>query len=396
MPTPAGDVRAQFLSRIRRFQTLGIHSPGVFVFYTSEKRIMITAKRETDTDATPTGVLHRMLAWEPMSQETAVATAGAILDGQWSDVEVAALLTAIQMRGASIEELTGFAQAVRARAIRVPCDFPDAIDTCGTGGSGLNTVNVSTAAAIVAAAAGCRVAKHGNRSISSRSGSSDVVSALGIHLDLDSLAAAERLEADGISFLHAPNFHPGLRRIADVRNALGFRTIFNLVGPLANPARVRRQLVGVYCGALLRDIVETLKRLGSLRILAVHGEDGADEITLTGATTVCELRNHRIREYQIEPEDFGLTRCSADAIRGAEAADNAVAIRRAFENHDSPVRDFILINAGAAIYVAGVTQSIGEGVSLARETLRSGIALSKLNDLRTLPTQARRGKESRR
>ncbi|MCA9256804.1 MAG: anthranilate phosphoribosyltransferase, partial [Phycisphaerales bacterium] len=294
-------------------------------------------------------VLTNLLAWEPLSQAAAYAAASAILDGQWTDAQTAALLTGIQMRGPAIDELAGFVAAVRERSIKVNVNHPDVIDTCGTGGSGLNSINVSTATAIVAAAAGCCVAKHGNRSVSSRAGSTDVLLALGVPMDSEPQSAAERLDTTGIAFLHAPNFHPGLRRVADVRRSLGFRTIFNLVGPLANPAGVRRQLIGAYCGVMLCDIVETLRRLGSKHILAVHGQDGADEITLTAPTMVCELRNGVIHEYIIEPEQFDISRCKPSDIRGGDALANAEAIERALKNQASPVRDFILLNAGAAI-----------------------------------------------
>lgn len=343
---------------------------------------MIATTNHTNDDTDPANLLDRMLAWEPMPESTAYAVASAILDGRFTPITAAAVLTAMHMRGESIDELCGFVRAVRERAIPVETQEKNVIDTCGTGGSGLNTVNISTAAAIIAAAAGCRVAKHGNRSVSSRTGSSDVVQALGIPMDTLPETAAERLADAGITFLHAPYFHPGLRRIAGLRRELGIRTIFNLVGPLANPANIRRQLVGLSCGVLLRDVVDTLRVLGAEHVLAVHGEDGADEITLTGATSVCELRQGSIHEYQVTPEQFGLNQCTPSDLRGGDAVENAAAIREALADRESPVRDMILLNAGAAIYVGGLSGSIEEGIALARETVRSRIALNKLDELR--------------
>ncbi len=327
-------------------------------------------------------LLNRLLSWEPLSESTAHAVATAMLDGELAAVESAALLTAMQMRGESVDELCGFARAVRERSIHVESCDGDVIDTCGTGGSGLDRINISTAAAIVAAAAGCKVAKHGNRAVTGRTGSSDVLQALGIPLDESPANATRRLESLGIAFLHAPHFHPGLRHIADLRRTLGIRTIFNLVGPLANPAGVRHQLIGVSCGLLLNDFVLTLRKLGSKRVLAVHGHDGADEITLTCPTAVCELHDDAIREYQITPEQFGLARCDGNALLGGNAHENARAIRRAMENQNSPTRDVILLNAAAAIYIGGVAASIDDGLVIARESIRSGRALAKLDALR--------------
>lgn len=328
-------------------------------------------------------LLRRVVAHESMTESTARQVASQILDGRWSDAQIAALLAAIQSRGESVDELAGFVTAVRERAVTVPARAARLIDTCGTGGTGLNTVNVSTAAAIVAAAAGCNVAKHGNRAASGRIGSSDVIQALGVALDTQPDAAADRLDATGITFLHAPAFHRGLRRLSALRKELRIRTIFNLVGPLANPAGVRRQLVGVCRTDLLRSVVEVLDRLGSQHVLAVHGKDGADEITLTGASSVCELRAGSIHEYEIVPEQFGFTRCEPDALRGGNATDNAARIRRALDNKPSPVRDVILMNAGAAIYVGELAESIEDGVARARETVRSGDAADKLEQIRT-------------
>lgn len=344
---------------------------------------MLLIKKDDGIDVQARHVLNRTLAGETMSEGTARAVAGAILDGLWSSAETAALLVALQLRGETLDELTGFVRAVRDRSIHVSTRERNVIDTCGTGGSGQNRVNISTAAAIVAAAAGCRVAKHGNRSASGRTGSSDVLEALGVPLAESPAAARECLETRGITFLHAPCFHPGLRHIAGLRAELGVRTIFNLVGPLSNPAGVRRQVVGVNRGSLVCGVVELLKRLGSEHVIAVHGADGADEITLFGETRVCELRDGSISQYQVSPEEFGFDRCDAGAIRGGDAAKNAAEIRRAFQDHATPVRDTILLNAGAAIYVGEVAMSLEEGVSLAREVVRSGLAIKKLNELCT-------------
>ncbi|HVR43970.1 MAG TPA: anthranilate phosphoribosyltransferase [Thermoanaerobaculia bacterium] len=305
-----------------------------------------------------------------------------VMDGKASDVQKTALLVALRMRGETADEITGAAEAMRERVIPLEVDGANLVDTCGTGGDGKGTINVSTIAAIVAAGAGIRVAKHGNRAVSSSCGSADVLAALGTRIDLDAPAMAQVLRSVGISFLFAPKLHPAMAAVAGVRKELGVRTIFNLLGPLTNPARARRQVLGVYSPRLVPLIGEVLRALGAEHALVVHSDDGMDEISPAAATAVCEVSERAgVRQYRIEPEELGISRARADALKGGDAAANAKSARRILEGEKGAARDAVVINAGAAIYVAGGAGSIREGASLAAESIDTGRALSKLAEL---------------
>jgi anthranilate phosphoribosyltransferase len=256
------------------------------------------------------------------------------------------------------------------------------IDTCGTGGDGKGTFNISTAAAFVAAAAGAPVAKHGNRSVTSRSGSADVLTALGVDVTVPPERAAAALDEIGIAFLFAPALHPAMREVMPVRAALGVRTVFNLLGPLTNPAGARRQLLGVFAGERVRMLAEVLGELGSEHAMVVHGDDGLDEITLTGPTHVAELRDGTIHEYVLDPSTLGFERVPPEALRGGEPEENAEALGRVLAGEPGPLTEVTVLNAGAAIYVAGLAPDLAAGVGAARDALASGAAAGRLTALR--------------
>jgi len=312
---------------------------------------------------------------------------GLLMDGAVGDASKAALLVALRMKGETAAEIAGAAAAMRARVAPMRHSRPDAVDTCGTGGDGRHTFNVSTAAALVAAAGGVAVAKHGNRSVSSRSGSADVLEALGVDVNLGPQGAGRALDALGVAFLFAPLFHPAMKAVAGVRRELAVRTLFNVLGPLTNPAGARRQVMGVYAAGLVPTLARVLADLGSTHALVVHGSDGLDEITITGPTTVGEATAGGaggapvVRVYEVTPEELGVERATLDDLRGGEPADNAAAMRRVFAGEPGPLAEVTAANAGAALYVGGRATSLAAGVVLARELLASGAAAAKLDEL---------------
>jgi anthranilate phosphoribosyltransferase len=270
-----------------------------------------------------------------------------------------------------------------SKSLKMPQTFPDAVDTCGTGGDGLDTINISTGAAFVAAAAGAKIAKHGNRAVSSRSGSADVLSALGVRIDLSPAQAADCLELCGISFLFAPSFHPAMKHAAPVRKELGVRTVFNILGPLCNPAGARRAVIGVFSESLCRKMVEAARELGFERMMAVHGSPGMDEISISGPTRVCELKHGSIREYTLSPSEFDLPVAELSEIKGGGPDENAKALRGVLDGSiKGPKRDVTLLNAAAALMVAGKADSWRKAFALASSAIDSGAAASKLAELR--------------
>ncbi|HWN41788.1 MAG TPA: anthranilate phosphoribosyltransferase [Thermoanaerobaculia bacterium] len=329
----------------------------------------------------PKEVLWRLVAGESLSSEETEELFGALMDGQVSEPIKAALLVALRMKGEAVSEISGAAAAMRRRVIPIPHTSEGIVDTCGTGGDGRGTFNISTAAALVAAAAGVSVAKHGNRSVSSKSGSADVLAALGVRIEIDPATAGQALDTVGITFLFAPLLHPAMREVMPVRRELGMRTIFNVLGPLTNPAGARRQVMGVYSQNLVEPIGQVLRDLGAEHALVVHG-DGLDEITTTGPTTVSEVRDGEVRTYTLEPERFGLRRVRVEDLAGGMPEDNAALMRRVFGGESGPLADVTALNAGAAIYVAGLAPSLEEGVETARSVLASGAAAGKLDELK--------------
>jgi anthranilate phosphoribosyltransferase len=309
------------------------------------------------------------------------AAFGEVTDGRASPVAAGALLVALRTKGETPGEIAAAARALRARAIVVPCDDPRAVDLCGTGGDGAGTFNVSTAAALVVAGAGVPVAKHGNRAASSRAGTIDVFEALGVRADLPIPEAVRILREVGIAPLFARRAHPAMQALAPVRAELGIRTIMNALGPLLNPAAVRRQLVGVYDRALLLPIAAALHELGAVRALVVHGSDGLDEITVTGPSFAVELRDGALAEQVIEPEALGIALAKPGSLRGGDAGENAAIVRRVLAGEPGPRRDVVVLNAAAALVVAGAAADLGEGLGLARASLDSGAAAARLEAL---------------
>lgn len=303
----------------------------------------------------------------------------ACLRGEPTPAQVAAAVTALRIRGETVDEIAAFAGAMRNAALTL--DHPyDAIDTCGTGGDGQHTYNISTAAALVLAGAGLKVAKHGNRALSSKSGSSDVLSALGVNLAASPAQQRRALDTAGIAFLFAPAYHGAMRHVGPVRAEIGFRTVFNLLGPLSNPAGARRQVMGVYDPRLLEPLAEVLGRLGAARAWTVHGQ-GLDELTTTGETEVAEWKDGAVRRFAVTPEDAGLPRSAIADIRGGDAEENAVALRSLLDGARGAYRDIVLLNAAAALIVADKVQTLAEGAALAAAVIDDGRASTALAEL---------------
>ncbi len=327
-------------------------------------------------------LLSRLLAGTDLSAAETESLFGRLMDGQLSDLMIAAILSALATKGEAVEEVAGAATAMRRRLVRIPTQRRDVVDTCGTGGDGKGTFNISTAAAVVAAAAAVPIAKHGNRSVSSRSGSADVLEALGVEIEMDPIRAGRTLDQLGIAFLFAPKLHPAMRRVMPVRRELGVRTIFNILGPLSNPAGARRQVLGVYDDRLVSLMAGVLCQLGCDHALVVRGADGLDEITTTDVTHVAEVRRGQVEEYSVTPEDFGLPRARPNDLLGGEPAENAILFTAVLEGERGPLLDITVLNAAAALYVAGVCQELKHGVELARQTVESGQAAAKLAEMR--------------
>lgn len=331
-------------------------------------------------------LVQRLVGGSPVEELAAdfEAAAEEIMAGEATPVLISALLTALRFRGETPDVLTAFARQLRQRATPFRRPAGIALDTCGTGGDHSGTFNISTASAFVAAAAGVRVAKHGNRSMTSQCGSADVLQELGVRIDGPPEEMERALEEAGICFLFAQAFHPSMRHVAPVRRELGFRTIFNMLGPLANPAGAGHQLIGVFGRPQVTLLAEVLRRLGSERAMVVHGSDGLDEITTCGPTFVAEVTRGTVREYEITPQEFGITPCAPESLKGGDAAANARIISDLLGGREGPCADIVALNAGAAIYIAEAAASLGEGVERAREVLASGAALARLEALRTL------------
>ena len=329
-------------------------------------------------------LLKRLVEGGSLSAESSLAAFAAIMAGQVSETRMGAFLTALTLREPTVAEIAGAARAMRhaMRAIQAP---HSAVDLCGTGGDGHGTLNVSTAASLVVAACDVPVAKHGNRNMSSKSGAADVLEALGVRIDLSPEAAQACLEEVGLCFLFAPQYHPAMKHVAPVRKELGFRTVFNLLGPICNPARVRRQLLGVFAERWIEPIAHVLAELGAEHAWVVHGSDGMDELTITGASHVVEAANGVVRRFEIAPEQVGLARAPLDAVRGGNAAHNANALELLLQDDgERAYRDIVVLNAAAAFVVSGKVQEISEGAKLAEAAIQDGRALDKFRQLRAV------------
>lgn len=331
-------------------------------------------------------VLQAVAAGQAFSSDEMVR-AIELLTSEGSTAQKTAFLMGLRVRGETVDEIAGAARAMRAKMSAVSID-PGAIDIVGTGGDGHGTFNVSTCAAIVAAGAGLKVAKHGNRSVSSLSGASDVLSALGVKLDCGPALIQQAVREAGVGFLWAPVHHPAFKAWAEARAELGARTLFNLLGPLCNPANVRHHVVGVFSPHWVQPVAEVLRALGSERAWVVHGHDGLDELSTTGPTTVAALENGKITTFEVAPEDAGLQRVSLSELKGGDAAHNAGALRAVLAGEPGPYRDIVLLNTAAALIVAGRAQSLAEGAALAEDAIASGQAASALARLITVSNGA--------
>jgi anthranilate phosphoribosyltransferase len=334
--------------------------------------------------------LEQVLAGRDLSHADMLALMQQVMSGELTPAQIAGLVIALRVKGESVDEITAAATVMRALSTKVDiAESPYLIDTCGTGGDGIQTFNVSTVSAFVAAAAGAKVAKHGGRSVSSSCGSADVLEALGVNVNLTPAQVAKCVAEIGIGFMFAPNHHSAMKHAAPVRRELGVRTIFNLLGPLTNPANSKRQLMGVFSKDLTLTLAKVLQNLGSEHVLVVHGADGMDEISFTGDTFVAELKDGKISEYTLNPAQFGLTLHALKSIRVESAQESKAMILDVLHGKTSAgkasaARDIVLLNAGAAIYVAGLQASIHAGIEHAAQVIDSGQALAKLNALKEM------------
>ena len=311
-----------------------------------------------------------------------------VMEGKVTPVQLSAILMGLHVKTESVSEIAAAAQVMREFATKVDVgEMPNLVDTCGTGGDKAHTFNISTAAAFVAAAAGAKVAKHGGRSVSSQSGSADVLETLGVNVNLTAAQVAESIRQVGLGFMFAPNHHPAMKYAAPVRKELGMRTILNILGPLTNPAGAPNQVMGVFHGDLVGIQARVLKELGSTHVMVVHGEDGHDEISLGGPTLVAELKRGFITEFKIEPRQFGMDTASIESLMAADKDDSAKMVRAALDNQAGPARDIVMLNAGAAIYVSGIASDLWGGVAKAREVIESGQARTKLDQLIKFTTE---------
>ncbi len=325
--------------------------------------------------------LARLLDGHDLSRSQARAVMGEIMRGEATAAQIGGFLVALRLKGETADEIAGCAEAMRAHVLAVKPSRQDLVDTAGTGGDGAGTFNISTAAALLAAAAGAGVAKHGNRAVSSSSGSADVLEALGFELELPAERIERSIDELGFGFLFAPSHHPAMRHAAPVRRELATRTVFNVLGPLTNPAGARAQVVGVYAPELVGTIAAVLARLGARRAFVVHGAGGVDELSPIGPNLVCEVVGGKVRRREIDPREFGVRRCKPGELAGGSPAENAATIREIFAGAAGPKRDAVLLNAGGAIAAGGHAKDLEEGYRAAAEALDSGAAAARLEEL---------------
>ncbi len=325
--------------------------------------------------------IKKAISKEDINQADAYKVALDIMSGEATEAQIGSLLTALRMKGETVDEITGFVKAMRDKVTKINAPEEYLIDTCGTGGDGAGTFNISTISAIVAAGAGCNVAKHGNRSVSSNCGSADLLKELGVNIENPPEKVEKCIEEVGVGFLFAPLLHPAMKYAIGPRREMGVRTIFNILGPLTNPASAKRQLLGVYSKDLASPIANVLANLDSVHCMVVHGEDGLDEITTTGKTYVSELKDGKITEYTISPEDFGMTVKSSEDLKGGAPETNAKIALDLLGGGTGGKRDITILNSGAAIYVSGKASNLAEGIEKAKESIDSGKASKTLEKL---------------
>ena len=331
--------------------------------------------------------LSQVIGGENLSRQEAHESMQAIMSGASGDAQIGGLLTALRIKGETSEEIAGFAESMRSHTVKVTCSRTDLLDTCGTGGDCKGTFNISTTVAFVVAGAGASVAKHGNHGVSSSCGSADVLKALGIRIDLPAQNVASVIEDAQIGFLYAPTFHPAMKHAGKPRRELGFRTVFNVLGPLTNPLAAERQLLGVYDRSLTHKLAEVLLQLKTRRAMVVHGLDGLDEISTTAPTQVSEVVDGQIRSYMIDPADYGIPAAGLSAISGGTPEENADIIQSILHGKRGARRDLVMLNAAAALVVAGKAENIKEGLKLSAESIDSGAAHAKLDRMRELSLQ---------
>ena len=327
------------------------------------------------------GVIAKLVEGKSLTQSEAEAAMYHIMRGEATNVQIASFLTALRMKGETAEEIAGCAQAMRSQSLKVKANQPELIDTCGTGGDGANTFNISTTVALVLAGAGLSVAKHGNRSVSSRCGSADLLQTLGVRIDLGPEEVAQCIDEVGIGFLFAPRLHPAMKYAAVPRQEMGIRTIFNLLGPLTNPASASSQLMGVYDPRLTETLAEVLSLLGTARALVVHGADGLDELSTTGDNKITQLSEGEVFTYYLDPSQLGLPLASLEQLKGGTPPENAQITLGLLQGEQGPKRDIVLLNAAAALMAARKTSDFGTGLEIAAEAIDSGRALKKLEQL---------------
>ena len=325
--------------------------------------------------------ISQLVAGANLTEQQMVDVMNQVMTGEATPMQVASFLTALRMQGETVEEVTGAARVMREKALHVDGGQGCVLDTCGTGGDGKNTFNISTTVAFVVAAAGITVAKHGNRAVSSGSGSADVLAALGVKIDVPKEMVERCLHEVGLGFLFAPLMHEAMKYAAGPRREIGIRTIFNLLGPLTNPARASHQLIGIYDGTLLETVAQVLGNLGSERAMVVHGEEGLDEISLGGPTAVAEWKDGAVTCYTLCPEEFGFESCPVERLVAKDPEECAAIVRDVLKGGPGPARDVVLLNSGAALCVSERVATMADGVSLARECVDSGAALEKLEHL---------------
>jgi len=330
--------------------------------------------------------IKKLVDGQDLTQDEAIATMTEIMEGEATPAQIGAFVTALRMKGESVEEIVGFAKVMREKAVKVVPKSKDLLDTCGTGGDKLNTFNISTTTMFVVAGAGVKVAKHGNRAASSTCGSADVLEALGINLNLSPAQTATCIDTVGIGFMFAPAMHPAMKHTVGPRKEIGIRTVFNLLGPLTNPAGASRQIMGVFGEEWTELIAEVLAELGAKRAMVFHGLAGLDEMSTLGETKVSELVDGKVRTYTVVPEDAGLSRTSPEALSPGQGqvSGNVQALLEVLEGEKGPKRDIVLLNAAAALVVAEKAGSLREGVEIAAQSIDSGAARAKLDDLRQI------------
>lgn len=326
--------------------------------------------------------IEKVIEGQDLTSEEAAHALERIMSGGATDVQIAALLAGMRAKGETVGEIVGFARTMRERSLKVRAEDPDAIDMCGTGGDGKGTFNISTVASVVVAGAGVTVAKHGNRSVSSRSGSADILEALGVKIGLPPERVEHCLNTVGIAFLFAPTFHPAMKHAAKARTEMGIRTIFNILGPLTNPAGVKKQVVGTYSPEVQHKLAAALRALASQRTFVVHSESGLDEVAVSGRTLVCEVAGGgELREYTVSAQSFGLVDAGGNGVTGGTPSENAVIARRVLDGDHGPARDVVLANAAMGIYVSGKAGGLEDAIARARESIDSGRALGVLQRL---------------